>query len=1060
MSPGSKSTPLGASPPEEDEKPALTAEKLAQTYFQAELDTHHGTVSTLQTEVVVILNDAVYGHRFSRPRTTKGNLSSIVERPERIKASVLGISTAYVRLGGRHTEGVCPPHPTRDIYNLPNVPFRIHKTTRQLSLLSLAVTNVHGTKWMDELKKMCDSAESRLAMGGKELQRTDMVKSPDHPRPEKLHEGDLYLCSESRNAMEGALGAVCEAVDTVFGSGPRRAFVGVRPPGHHCSASMPSGFCWVNNVHVGIMHAAMNHNLTHAAIIDFDLHHGDGSQDITWNHNARSQLPIKNAAAWKKTSIGYYSLHDINSYPCEQGDPEKVKNASLCIDNAHGQSIWNVHLQPWGSEQEFWQLYQSKYSILLEKTRNYLKNQAEQLRAAGQIPKAAIFFSAGFDASEWESLGMQRHAVNVPTQFYARIAEDVTRLAAEEGLYTAGRVISVLEGGYSDRALCSGVLSHLSGLVGVEASQEQGEGHSRLGRGMGQHHLGMVPDEMQESSTISALTSTYDPKWWASSELDKLESVMEGPKSPPRKPRKSNTPTYCSPTHASTAKLVDPLRMRRSLSSLNSASRLTARAPSPPPPEVPWTIAAHELSKILIPSNRQTDSYRAEELNAEASKARRDRQSAIIGVPVTQSTATVVPRRPSSKMALRERRGKAASPINGPGMEVGGKDRRRTVGHTVENSSLLNGNGDERPSTGDAQRGATEALVAEAPPLRRVSRRLSGASIDLVGARQSVDQLTQGHEGGPATVIQPIRPSTVDRTQSDGRLPVKKVRQTPATTTRKPTESKPPRSVKKPAAARPKAGVKSESITVKSPLASTAGSSPPVDDMDSLTKGMRKIKINLVTPAQKAAREKARLEVEKASSTASRLHPIKDERDQPSFEPVGTKASTTIDQEGKIGLEDQLHPHEMISDGYQTPSRNTAPDVSTVYPADIKIQPYESPDVVDPVLTPVHNEPAFFIPYQPEGPEPVALSPQEPLQWLTPNAPPSYANTPAATPSPMKKDSLFHYASAGIPFGPRFGKPGLKQDLSTTQDDDRETATDFRPPTQVTWDKPEPPQEQ
>lgn len=52
----------------------------------------------------------------------------------------------------------------------------------------------------------------------------------------------------------------------------------------------------------------------------------------------------KNASAWKKTSIGYFSVHDINSYPCELGDEENVKNASLCIDNAHGQTVWNIHL--------------------------------------------------------------------------------------------------------------------------------------------------------------------------------------------------------------------------------------------------------------------------------------------------------------------------------------------------------------------------------------------------------------------------------------------------------------------------------------------------------------------------------------------------------------------------------------------------------------------------------------------------------------------------------------------------------------------------------------------
>ena len=125
--------------------------------------------------------------------------------------------------------------------------------------------------------------------------------------------------------FESSLGAVCDAVDAVFNEGgPKRAFVAVRPPGHHCSASYPSGFCWINNVHVGIMHAILGHGLTHAAIIDIDLHHGDGSQQIAWQHNSRGVGLNKNSAYWKKTSIGYFSLHDINSYPCEMGDEEKV----------------------------------------------------------------------------------------------------------------------------------------------------------------------------------------------------------------------------------------------------------------------------------------------------------------------------------------------------------------------------------------------------------------------------------------------------------------------------------------------------------------------------------------------------------------------------------------------------------------------------------------------------------------------------------------------------------------------------------------------------------------
>lgn len=657
-----------------DEKPPLTAKSIASNYFAAELAAHHGAATTLPTDTVVILNDAVYGHRFSRPRTSRNALSTIVERPERIKAAVLGISTAYVRLGGRHCQGDLPIHPKRNIADIASIPFRIHKTTRRLSLLSPAVTNVHGTKWMEELKLMCDSAESILAMGGKELQRPDIPRGPDHNAPQKLHEGDLYLCEESLDAMQGALGAVCEAVDTVFGPGPRKAFVGVRPPGHHCSASHPSGFCWVNNVHVGIMYGALQHGLTHAAIIDFDLHHGDGSQAITWQHNSRANTANKSHAPWKRTSIGYFSLHDINSYPCEMGDEEKVKNASLCIDNAHGQSIWNVHLQSWKTEQEFWTLYETTYTVLLEKTRKYLQNEAAKRRATNQVPKAAIFFSAGFDASEWESAGMQRHQVNVPTEFYARLSRDVVKLAAEEGLAVDGRVISVLEGGYSDRALCSGILSHLSGMVGCQSPVKTEQESSGLAYEMGQR-IGTLNLD-QEAAVVDNLESncSYNPSWWASTQLDLLEEPEESP-TIPRKPRTSTPPTYSSPTQSSTARVVDPVRMRNSLSSLSTGyPKVPQRPASPPPPEVAWDVAAKALCKVLIPSDRQTDSCTAEDLNAEASRARRDRQSILLGNPPPTPTGSD---RPSSRMSLRERKSRPIGPIDEEMSEVLPKTRRK-----------------------------------------------------------------------------------------------------------------------------------------------------------------------------------------------------------------------------------------------------------------------------------------------------------------------------------------------------------------------------------------------
>ncbi|KAI1005460.1 hypothetical protein K3495_g2763 [Podosphaera aphanis] len=615
--------------------PRLTSASIASSHFKAELELHTEKGDAFETETIVILHDLCYGHRFSRPRTSKATLDMIVERPERIHASILGLSMAYVRLGERYSGGKHPPLPKDSVKNL-TVPFRIRRSTRRISLSSPVVTNVHGSKWMEELKLMCDSADSKLAVDGKELVRPKMKRGTSQDAPEKFHEGDLYLCSESLNAIEGALGAVCDGVDAVFqgatkSKGPKRSFITIRPPGHHCSASHPSGFCWVNNIHVGISYAASTYGLTHAAILDFDLHHGDGSQSIAWESNQRALHAAKNSLSWKKKSIGYFSLHDINSYPCEMGDEEKVKNASLCIDNAHGQSIWNVHLQPWKNEAEFWALYETKYSILIEKARNYLHAQTARLRFSGSgPPKAAIFLSAGFDASEWEGSGMQRHKVNVPTEFYARFTRDVIQLAQEYGTSVDGRVISVLEGGYSDRALYSGILSHLSGMAA--------ENPTRITK---QAEVNDIPQDKaqddknaisHEKSTARGKPEVYDPTWWSRPCLEELDLLRNShPVAPePLRPR-DVTSTFSSPTQSFISK-VTAQAGRHTMSVMSNLGNrsprpVTTRAPSPPPPEVTWAVATYELSKLLIPTERQTTSCKAEELSVETVRRRAQRET-------------------------------------------------------------------------------------------------------------------------------------------------------------------------------------------------------------------------------------------------------------------------------------------------------------------------------------------------------------------------------------------------------------------------------------------------
>jgi histone deacetylase HOS3 len=858
-----------------EEPVPLTAPQIAVEHFTRELVAHGD--ATVEAETVVILHDACYGHRYSRLKATKATLSMIVERPERLLASVLGASAAYVRLGEHYAGARNAPRPARQQAVPP--PFKIRRTQRAMDVTSTFVTNVHGTAWMAELRKMCYSAADKLAAGAKELSR---ASTPTDPEKRALHEGDLYLCPESLDAFQGALGGVADAVDSVFqpNNSAKRAFVAIRPPGHHCSADHPSGFCWLNNVHVGIEYAAQTYGLTHAAILDFDLHHGDGSQAITWERNSRNNQKRLSGKPISKLKlgpdIGYYSLHDISSYPCEMGDDEKVQSASLCIENAHGQSIWNVHLQPWKTEEEFWELYESRYMVLLEKARQFLQHHSRRLRAEGKIqPKAAIFISAGFDASEWEGSGMQRHKVNVPTEFYARFTKDVVQLAQEAGCGCDGRVISVLEGGYSDRALCSGILSHLSGLcakptdIAVKKEEEQPAG------------LGL--DDMMRGLRIESsapLALTYDKTWWSAANLTELETKVfpPPPPGPGKKVRTGPQPTYATPTESFAYKVVDPNKFARSISGTLRDSPAYARPETPPPPEVDWVTATQELHKLLVPTNRTTKSCTADELGG--GKVKKEKPSVVAPPPAVEGARQLRERKARVPFSYAESAHSDEVDSVRSVSRSSNTDRRQTLHEfPVSGEGVETAAGDaatrasRRMSAGSALSAVDGVLDPEPPPVPPMR---SASGVRPVGAPANGLKGRAGGNMKPPPVPAPKASTTASGGPSA--LGVHK--------TRAPSRNgrRPPSTMGAPAAAPPAAlhephgPQAAKAAPVFSQPPSRSGSTTPSiptgsEGVDALTAGMKKVTLNLKVGSREESerRQKERLEKEAAERRARAL---------------------------------------------------------------------------------------------------------------------------------------------------------------------------------------------
>lgn len=421
-------------------------------------------------KTLVILSPYSTEHAFGRKWVTKSYLSTIFERPQRLLATSIGIASA-----------------------LTMYPFfyKITNSTKKGSIFSSHVLKIHGKNWPKKLYELCLESHEKLMANNLEV-------------PDDWNTGDIYLIPKTINAIEGVIGTIETGIDSLFQLNYNLSFVAIRPPGHHSHACLPSGFCLLNNVQIGIEYAFENYDVSHVAILDIDLHHGDGSQDICWERagfkgdfgkeegdeidpepEARDEYG-KRFAQYPK--VGYFSLHDIKSYPTELGyaTKENIKNASTCIMD-HDLNIWNVHLQKWANEDEFYKHYQTKYVSILNRVNQFLNQAKKQYEIEFQeylinknahpdIPvkppkvfKPMIIISAGFDASEYENSQMQRHGINVPTSFYSKFTNDVVKLSKIHNC----KILSFLEGGYSDGALSTGVFSHLIGLTNNCTGKEE-----------------------------------------------------------------------------------------------------------------------------------------------------------------------------------------------------------------------------------------------------------------------------------------------------------------------------------------------------------------------------------------------------------------------------------------------------------------------------------------------------------------------------------------------------------------------------------------------------------
>ncbi|MDB9810824.1 histone deacetylase family protein [Candidatus Pelagibacter sp.] len=227
-------------------------------------------------------------------------------------------------------------------------------------------------------------------------------------------DGDTIISPGSKEATLDAVGSIIAAIDGVQNNEFKNAFCAVRPPGHHAEKNKAMGFCIYNNVAVGANYLINKYKLNKIAIIDFDVHHGNGTQDIFHDNE----------------KVLYISTHQFPYYPGSGTEQEKGKY----------NNIFNIPLPAGTTSEE----YLNAYEFVLKKIEKFKPE--------------FILLSAGFDAHKNDPLAQ----FQLESKDFYKITKRTLELSK---LYCNGKVVSILEGGYDLNALKESTEVHVNALL-------------------------------------------------------------------------------------------------------------------------------------------------------------------------------------------------------------------------------------------------------------------------------------------------------------------------------------------------------------------------------------------------------------------------------------------------------------------------------------------------------------------------------------------------------------------------------------------------------------------
>lgn len=308
------------------------------------------------------------------------------ERPDRLRA--IGLAT---RIAGLLHSPNPFPHFHLDFGPIPSAETPLIELPEPTPADESIIRLVHSQQYIDRIRRVCD-------VGGG-----------------VLDQGDTPVVEASLDIATLAVGAVTAACDAVIAGPTRRVFAAVRPPGHHAEVDRPMGFCLFANVSIAARYLQARKGIGKVAIVDFDVHHGNGTQDIFQ----------------ADPSVLFISLHQ---------DPRTCYPGSGYAYETGQGNIINLPMDPGSGNEQYISAFHGRV-----------------LPAIDEFKPEVLLISAGFDAHRDDPLAQ----INLTDDCY----QEMTRLLAEAAdVHAGGRIVSALEGGYNLAALGRSVVHHLIGL--------------------------------------------------------------------------------------------------------------------------------------------------------------------------------------------------------------------------------------------------------------------------------------------------------------------------------------------------------------------------------------------------------------------------------------------------------------------------------------------------------------------------------------------------------------------------------------------------------------------